>query len=167
MIGKNEIYELLKNNNVRHEITEHCAVFNMKELERIDLPYADCDAKNLFVKAQNGKGFYLITVKGNKKADLNAFRKSNGIPRLSFATPDELYDILSLIPGSVGPFGLLNDAERKVVFYIDKQLFEGKGIVGVHPNDNTATVWIKTVDLVELIRGHGNACFVVDIPTVE
>ena len=68
MIGKNEIYELLKNNNVWREITEHCAVFNMQELERIDLPYADCDAKNLFVKAQNGKGFYLITVKGNKKS---------------------------------------------------------------------------------------------------
>lgn len=113
------------------------------------------------------QSFYLITVKGNKKADLNAFRKSNGMPRLSFATPAELYDILSLTPGSVSPFGLLNDAERKVAFYIDKQLFEGNGIIGVHPNDNTATVWIKTADLVELIRSHGNACFVVDIPTVE
>ena len=56
---------------------------------------------------------------------------------------------------------------KPLSFYSDKQLFEGKRIVGAHPNDNTATVWIKNSDLVEIIRSHGNACFIVDIPTIE
>ena len=71
--------------------------------------------------------------------------------------PDELQKILGLIPGSVSPFGLLNDEERKVVFCIDRTLTEGRGLVGVHPNDNTATVWLRTEDLVRIIQEHGNA----------
>lgn len=30
-------------------------------------------------------------------------------------------------------------------------------IMGVHPKDNSATVWMKPEDLVELIKEHGNA----------
>ena len=74
--------------------------------------------------------------------------------------PDELADILGLIPGAVTPFGLLNDAENKVVFYIDAAFREGIGLIGIHPNDNTATVWLKAEDLIRLIEDHGNAVHV-------
>ena len=61
----------------------------------------------------------------------------------------------ALIPGAVSPFGLLNDSEKKVVFYIDEAFKEGSGLIGVHPNDNTATVWLKAEDLIRII---GNKC---------
>ena len=69
---------------------------------------------------------------------------------------DELADILGLIPGAVTPFGLLNDTERKVVFYIDAAFREDSGLIGIHPNDNTATVWMKAEDLIRIISEHGN-----------
>ena len=50
MYYKQEIYSFLKENNYWHEITEHEAVFNMEELDAVDLPYPDADAKNLFVR---------------------------------------------------------------------------------------------------------------------
>ncbi len=53
------------------------------------------------------------------------------------------------------PLGLLNDEERKVKFFLDEDFFEEPGIVGIHPNENTATVWMKTADLVELLKEHG------------
>ena len=71
-------------------------------------------------------------------------------------TPDELADILGLTPGSVSPFGLLNDAEKKVVFYLDAAFQEAPGLIGIHPNDNTATVWLKAEDLIRIIEEHGN-----------
>ena len=57
-------------------------------------------------------------------------------------------------PGSVTPLGLLNDPDRSVQFYLDRD-FEG-GRIGVHPNDNTATVWLSTRDLLDLLREHGS-----------
>ena len=59
-----------------------------------------------------------------------------------------------LIPGAVTPLGILNDTEKKVHFYLDKHFLEEPGLVGVHPNDNTATVWLKTEDLIRIIEEH-------------
>ena len=69
---------------------------------------------------------------------------------------DELEAILALKPGSVMPFGLLNDEDGKVHFFLDGDFLEGSGPVGVHPNENTATVWLKAEDLLEIIRRHEN-----------
>ena len=71
-------------------------------------------------------------------------------------------DIMQLIPGAVTPLGLLNDNELKVQLFIDKDFIE-TNIIGVHPNDNTATVWLKTNDLIDIIKEHGNIVNIVDI----
>lgn len=163
MFYKQEIYDYLKENGIWHEITEHSAVFNMEELDAVDLPYPDCDAKNLFVRDDKRRSYYLITVKGDKRVDLKEFRKTYGTKPLTFVKPDELEGILGLIPGAVSPFGLLNDAEKKVVFYIDTAFMEGNGLIGIHPNDNTATVWLKAGDLIRIIQEHGNEVNVVKI----
>ena len=151
---KTEIYEYLTSQEIPYEVTEHKAVFNMEELETISLPYPDWDAKNLFVRDDKKRGYYLITVRGNKRVDLKEFRARHGLRSLSFASDADLSAILGLIPGAVTPLGLLNDAERRVHFYLDRE-FAGQKI-GVHPNDNTATVWMRAGDLMQLIRAHGN-----------
>ena len=50
----------------------------------------------------------------------------------------------------------------KVKVFIEECFFEYPGIVGVHPKDNTATIWIKTNDLTEIIKEHGNEVFVME-----
>ncbi len=49
-MNKQQIYEYLKQENIGHEITEHKAVYNMDELSKIEIPYPEYDAKNLFVR---------------------------------------------------------------------------------------------------------------------
>ena len=163
MFYKQEIYNYLKDNNIWHEITEHEAVFNMEELDAVELPYPDADAKNLFVRDDNRRNYYLISVKGDKRVDLKEFRKTQCTQPLTVVKPDELADILGLIPGAVSPFGLLNDSEKKVIFYIDNAFREGNGLIGIHPNDNTATVWLKAEDLVKIIQEHGNEVHEIDM----
>jgi len=158
---KQETYDYLTLKGISYEITEHAAVFNMEELDSVTLPYPDCDAKNLFVRDDKKRNYYLITVKGDKRVDLKEFRKAHGLRNLSFASPEDLMSIMGLIPGAVTPLGLLNDEERRVTFYFDSA-FAG-GLVGVHPNDNTATLWLNAEDLVKLIEEHGNAVHVVKI----
>lgn len=70
--------------------------------------------------------------------------------------------LLGLIPGAVTPLGILNDSEKKVKFFLDEELLNG-GLIGVHPNDNTATVWLKTTDLIDIITEHGNEVEAVTI----
>lgn len=159
---KQEVYDFLKNKNTEFEITEHKAVYNMKELSEVEIPNPEYDAKNLFVRDDKRNNFYLITVIGSKRADLKRFRKENGTKPLTFASEDDLNEILGLKAGSVSPLGLLNDKDLRVKFYIDSDFFKGKSIIGVHPNDNTATVWLKTEDLINIIKENGNQVYITD-----
>ena len=150
-MNKEDIYNLLDSKNISYEVINHKKVFTMEELESIDLPYKEYDAKNLFVRDDKKKHYYLITIKGNKKIDLKSFKEKYNTKRLSFASNDDLLNILGLTTGSVTPFGLLNDKERKVVFYIDENLSDK---IGVHPNDNSATVFLKVSDLINLLKDN-------------
>ena len=161
-MNKQEVYDFIKSKNIWYEITEHKAVFNMEELSEIEVPYPEYDAKNLFVRDDKKRNYYLITVKGNKRVNLKEFRNNNGTRPLSFVSEQDLMSIMNLTAGSVTPFGLLNDKELKVKFYLDKDFLNDKQIIGIHPNDNTATMWLKVLDLIDIIKAHGNQVNVVD-----
>ena len=152
-MNKMETYDLLRSRGIWLEITEHKAVYNMAELADVALPYPSADAKNLFVRDDKKRNYYLITVKGEKQVNLKEFRKVQGLRALSFASPDDLLKYLKLTPGSVTPLGLLNDEENAVHFYLDETFLSHK--IGVHPNDNTATIWLDTEDLIRILKDHG------------
>ena len=69
---------------------------------------------------------------------------------------EELKEKLDLIPGAVTPMGLLQAEAGQVAFFLDEEFLEGKGLIGVHPNDNTATVWLKTEDLIQILKEAGH-----------
>ncbi len=161
MNKKVDIYEYLNANNIWYEKINHEAVYNMDELSKIDIPYFDVIAKNLFIRDDKKRNYYLITLKGNKKINLKEFRKSQNTRALNFASEEELQEIMSLTAGSVSPFGLLNDDNLLVHFYIDKDYDDS--VIGIHPNDNTETIILKVKDLIEIIATHGNEVKVFEI----
>ncbi len=63
--------------------------------------------------------------------------------------------LTGLIPGAVTPLGVLNNDQRDIKVFIDQDFLLPPGRIGVHPNDNTATVWLKTEDLIALLKNHG------------
>lgn len=160
-MNKKETYQFLNDHGVDYEITEDKAVFNMEELNAIELPYPDWDAKNLFVRDDKKKNYYLITVKGDKRVDLKEFRKKHGLRVLSFASADDLMRFMGLAPGSVTPLGLLNDTEHHIHFYLDSEFVGNR--IGIHPNDNSATVWLNADDLVKLLQENGSNVEIVEI----
>ncbi|GAP03421.1 hypothetical protein FPFC_070370 [Fructobacillus pseudoficulneus] len=163
-MGKDDVLAYLDQKNIWHEVTEHKALFSMDSISDVELPYPEADAKNLFVRDDKKRNYYLITVRGDKRVDLKAFRKANETRSLSFASEEDLLQLLDLIPGSVSPFGLLNDDERKVHFFLDEDFLNSPEIIGIHPNENTATVWLKANDLINLIKEHGNEVTTTAIP---
>ncbi len=163
MTDKTKIYTFLDSKQIPYEITEHKAVYNMEELSAVDLPYPEDDAKNLFVRDDKRKNYYLITVKGDKRVNLKEFRRVHGTKPLTFASAEDLLAIMKLSPGAVSPFGLLNDDEKQVEFYLDQSFLEDNAKIGCHPNDNTATVWLRSEDLLKIIEEHGNIVHVAEL----
>lgn len=160
-MNKQETYQYLKDHNIPFEITEHRAVYKMEELDSIDLPYPEGDAKNLFVRDDKKKNYYLITVKGDKRVNLKDFRKAHGLRPLSFASPEDLKKYMDLTPGAVTPLGLLNVEGAPITMYLDAEFKDS--IIGIHPNENTATVWLQGDDLVKLLRENGCEVEIVEI----
>ena len=160
-MNKQETYQYLKDHNIPFEITEHRAVYNMEELDSIDFPYPEGDAKNLFVRDDKKKNYYLITVKGDKRVNLKDFWKVHGLRPLSFASPEDLKKYMDLTPGAVTPLGLLNVEGAPITMYLDAEFKDS--IIGIHPNENTATVWLQGDDLVELLRENGCEVEIVEI----
>ena len=163
-MDKNGVYDLLKSHNIEFEAVEHPAVFHMGEDHGTQLPYPEADAKNLFVRDDKKRGYYLITVRGDKRVDLKAFRKEHGLRPLSFGSEEALMEKLKIRPGSVSPFGLLDNDARDVKFYLDADFLKEPYLIGCHPNDNTATVFLKTDDMIALIKEHGNEVEAVELP---
>ena len=151
-MNKEETLAVLNRNGIEFERFEHPAIFNMEEAAEINLPWPEDEAKNLFVRDDKKRNYYLITVKGDKRVDLKQFRKEHGTRALSFASAEDLEAKLKLAPGAVTPLGLLNDDSCSVILYLDEDFQSGSQRIGVHPNDNTATIRLKTDDLIRLLK---------------
>ena len=159
-MNKSETLYYLDQLGNKYEIVEHQAVYNMAEMEKIALPHPEADAKNLFVRDDKKRNYYLLTIKGDKRVNLQQFHEENGTRRLSFASPQDLKEKLDLAPGSVTPLGLLNDSHHEISFYLDSY-FSDQPRIAIHPNDNTATIWLKPQALIHFIKDLGNPVKVV------
>jgi len=144
------VYEVLKELNIDYEEIEHKAVYTVEEAmqEAIPSKIEGIECKNLFVKSKDR--YYLIFIKAEKRADLKAMAHLLNETRLSFASEEELKDILGLTIGSVTPLGLINDKNNLVTLLIDKELANEK--VLAHPNINTKTVSMQLSDLIKLVQ---------------
>jgi Ala-tRNA(Pro) deacylase len=120
--------------------------------------WADIDAthcKNLFMRNQKGTRHYLVIFDYRKRADLRAVSDQVGDGKLSFASPERLLKYLGVTPGSVSPFGLINDADRHVRVVLDRALKASERI-SFHPNKNTATIVVAFSDFVRFLKACGN-----------
>lgn len=150
MLQRADIERLLDEKGCSYSVAEHPAVFSIDELYDYDIPDRDRIAKNLFLRDDKKRAYYIISIEGSAKADLKALRSLLSSRPLSFASEEDLQKLLKLSKGEVTPFGALNDEEHKVVVRISN-FFRG-GIIGVHPNTNTATVFLNTDDLLRILR---------------
>lgn len=140
---------------VPYEIVYHDPVYTMEEMEQLGLDQKGLICKNLFLRDAKGKRHFLIVLAGEKHADIKAFCTQLGTSRLSFGSEERLMDHLGVRKGAVTPLGVLNDREHSVEVVFDRDLV-GKDRLGVHPNDNTATVFLSFDNLKRVVEHSGN-----------
>lgn len=155
------LYDILADLNIEYEKHEHPAVFTVKEAEQYDSGIDAGKSKNLFLRNKKGNVHYLLIADSNKKVDLKKLSSLLSESRLSFASPERLSEYLGLTPGSVSPFGLINDSSKSVRVLIDKCLLRHDKL-GFHPNINTSTIVIKTSDFRKFLDWTGNSIILVE-----
>lgn len=152
---KEDIYQMLRAKGICFESMEHPPVYTMEDMEQCHITDQGTVCKNLFLRDAKGKNHFLVTVPNAKQVNLKELAGQIGSTKLSFASAERLAKYLKVQQGCVSPFGILNDETRTVTFVADEDL-RNDTAVGIHPNDNTASVWIAFHDLQTLIEDHGN-----------
>ena len=156
------VYDILNQMEIKYEVTEHPAVFTIEEMDKLGIGSYGEVLKNLFLRDDKKKNFYIVALCKDKRADLKEIRTKLDSRPLTFASGESLYEYLKLQKGEVTPFGIINDIERKVQVIFDSDIFNFDKI-GVHPNDNTATVWINPNDLKRVVENNGNKTREIEI----
>jgi len=140
---------------ISFERIEHPPVTTVEEAARYWAPIDATHCKNLFMRNQKGNRHYLVVLVHSKKADLRAVADQIGDGKLSFASPERLMTHLGLTPGSVSPFGLINDRAHAVRVVLDRDLKSAER-VSFHPNINTSTYVVSARDFARFLEACGN-----------
>jgi Ala-tRNA(Pro) deacylase len=133
---------------------DHVAVFTVEQAKQVHGGIAGGHCKNLFLKDEKG-ALWLIVCLQEAQIDLKAAPARIGSKRLTFGKPELLMEILGVEPGSVTPFGLINDKAARVNVILDAAMME-HDLLNYHPLANAATTTIATGDLLTFIRSCGH-----------
>ncbi len=161
MLDKKGTYNLLDQYHIRYEAYEHQAVYTIEELDALKLAHSEQIVKNLFLRDDKKKKYYLVTVPGHKTVNLKSLSERIPSRKLSFANEESLRELLMLERGHVTPLGVLNNPQKNVIVVFDQSLQNQR--IGIHPMENTATIFVALEDVKKLIMDHGNAVLMCDI----
>lgn len=160
-----DVLERLDSLNIEHKVYNHDAIFTVEEglhLHKI-IPGGHC--KNLFLKDKKGQR-WLISALEDTEIDLKLVSNLIGAARVSFGSPERLWETLKVRPGSVTPFALINPSSKDLTVILDKRLFD-QDIINFHPLVNTQSVTLKPKDLLKYIESCGHTPRIVDLSGLD
>lgn len=157
---RQDLFALLDRHGIAHSTLDHPPVFRVEDGREIKAALPGGHTKNLFLKDNKGQ-LWLVTALGETRIDLKALPAAIGSARLSFGSAERLYEALGVTPGSVTPFALINDTQRKVRLVLDAALLRAEP-VNFHPLSNDATTAVSTAGFKAFLDALGIEALVVD-----
>ncbi len=155
MRGQKELYEVLAELDIQFEYHEHPPLATIEEAIVHWKDYDSGRCKNIFFRNHKGNRHYLVILEHLRKLDIHDLEKRLRQGKLTFASDARLKKYLGLEPGSVSPFGLINDQDNHVHLFIDDKLKEYERLA-FHPNVNTASLVISKSDFLRFLEYSGN-----------
>ena len=149
MLDERELLNMLNKGNYLYDLHKHEPLFTVGDSINKRGKIEGAHSKNLFLKNKQNK-FFLFSCLETTKIELKKLSKNLNLGNISFAKEEYLKKHLGVLPGSVTPFGLLNDNDQKVEFYLDKAFLAEKS-VNFHPLVNTSTVNLAVGDFISFL----------------
>jgi len=155
MRGQEELYELLEKLSIRFEYHEHPPLATIEDAKIHWKDYNSGRCKNIFFRNHKGDRHYLVILEHLRQLNIHDLERRLRQGKLSFASDQRLKKYLGVEPGSVSPFGLINDTSHHVHLFIDEKLNKSDRLA-FHPNINTASLVISKSDFLKFLIYTGN-----------
>jgi len=142
-LARGEVFAAFDALGIPYEVVKHPPIYSAFDRVRQEIVVDALICKNLFLRNKDKSRYYLFTLPIDKRADLAALQKALGETRLSFGDADALWEKLRITPGSVSLLNLIGaqapGGKIDMKFLVDSEVLASPRI-GVHPNDNAATI---------------------------
>ena len=150
-----DLFAALDRLGISHATVTHPPLFTVAESRDLRGKIPGGHTKNLFLRDKKA-AVYLVVASEDAVIDLKGLHRRLGASgRFSFGSADLMMELLGVRPGSVTPFGVINDTEQRVTVVLDAAMME-HAVLNYHPLDNTMTTSIGRGDLVRFLEATGH-----------
>lgn len=161
-MGYYRVKEYLNSMGIQFKIVEHEPAYTTEEADKYIEGYDGVRTKTMFICNKKKTNYYMIIMDDSKRLDMNKFKEIVSEKQMKMASEESLKEKLGIKPGMVSPFGLLNNDEKDVKIYMDKEIITEE-IMTFHPNDNTKTLFITTKDLFKYFGNIGYDLSIIEL----
>ena len=140
------VYDLLDSLGIEYKRVDHEKADTMEACSEIDELLQATICKNLFLCNRQKTSYYMLAMVGDKTFKTKELSSQINSARLSFASAEDMEEMLDLTPGSVSVMGLMNDKDNKVQLLVDEDVLNGE-YFGCHPCINTSSLKLRTEDV--------------------
>ena len=155
---------LLEKLHIPFQYVSHDHADTMEDCKAISEALNVSVCKNLFLCNRQQTQFYLLCMPAGKPFKTKDLSAQIGSARLSFASAEQMEELLGVTPGSASVLALKNDTENRVQLLLDRNTYQAE-YFGCHPCRNTGTIRVETSDLLNLFLPHvGHKAVIVDLP---
>ena len=157
-----KVEEKLNEMNSPFEIVEHEPALTTEQADSFIEGIEGVRTKTMFLTNKKKTEFYLLIMDDKKRLDMDIFKEIVASKQIKMASKNSLFEKMMLPPGVVSPFGLLNNEDKDIKVYIDKEIIDEERMC-FHPNTNEKTIFLKTLDLLKFIESIGYDVNIVEI----
>lgn len=157
-----KVEEMLMSLEIPFEIVEHEPALTTEQADSFIEGIEGVRTKTMFLTNKKKTAYYLLIMDDHKRLDMSAFGQMAGSKGIKMASSASLYEKMMLPPGVVSPFGLLNNDDKDISVFIDKEIINEERM-SFHPNTNEKTIFIKTADLFQFIEEIGYKVNIIEL----
>lgn len=155
---ENKLNEL----EIDFKIVDHPTAFTTEEADKYIEGHDGVRTKSMFLTDRKKKNFYLVILDDYKRLDMERFKDIVGEKKVKMASENSLMEKMKLPAGTVSPFGLLNNEDHDIKFFMDKEIADQE-IMTFHPNTNEKTLFLKTKDLFKYLDNIGYEVNIIEL----
>ena len=157
-----KVVDQLNELGIPFQIVEHEPVLTTEQADRFIEGIEGVRTKTMFLTNKKKRNFYLVIIDDAKRLDMDVFKEIVEENRIKMASAETLNDKMMLLPGTVSPFGLLNNRDKDIQVYFDQEIVSEERMC-FHPNTNEKTIFINTQDLFTFLKAIGYEPQVIEL----
>ena len=157
-----KVVDQLNELGIPFQIVEHEPVLTTEQADRFIEGIEGVRTKTMFLTNKKKRNFYLVIIDDAKRLDMDVFKEIVEENRIKMASAETLNDKMMLLPGTVSPFGLLNNRDKDIQVYFDQEIVSEERMC-FHPNTNEKTIFVNTKDLFTFLKAIGYEPHVIQL----